>query len=161
MVVAFRAWTEVARQGRPSYWMLGHTLLHLQGGNGGGPVSSLGEEVGKDSTAEGGRGEKQEWWEVKALWQRPTNCRKFELWLQPAELTDCWCNVYTRSRRCTGYGTRCTVFTVLDVCKERSEGCQPSALGGINSANLYQKKRRKKETENLFAMRNGLAGRHH
>ena len=63
--------------------------------------------------------------------------QKFELWLQPAELTDCWCDVYTR--RCTGYRTRCTNFTVLDVCKERSEGCQPSTLGGINSATSYKK----------------------
>ncbi len=32
----------------------------------GGPVSSLGEEVGKDSTADGGHGDEQERWEVKA-----------------------------------------------------------------------------------------------
>ncbi len=47
----------------------------------GGPVSSLGEEVGKDSTADGGQGDEQERWEVKALRQRPANSRKFELWL--------------------------------------------------------------------------------
>ena len=35
MVAAFRARTGVARQGRSSEWMFGHTLLHLQGGNGG------------------------------------------------------------------------------------------------------------------------------
>ncbi len=42
--------------------MFGHTPLHLQGGNGGGggPVSSLGEEVGKDSTADGCQGDEQE-----------------------------------------------------------------------------------------------------
>ncbi len=39
----------------------------------GGPVSSLGEEVGKDSTADGGQGDEQERWEVKALRQRPAN----------------------------------------------------------------------------------------
>ena len=47
----------------------------------GGPVSSLGEEVGKDSTADGGQRDEQERWEVKALRQRPANSRKFELWL--------------------------------------------------------------------------------
>ncbi len=47
----------------------------------GGPVSSLGEEVGKDSTADGGQRDEQERWEVKALRQRPANYRKFELWL--------------------------------------------------------------------------------
>ena len=47
----------------------------------GGPVSSLGEEVWKDSTADGGQGDEQEWWEVKVLRRRPTNSRKFELWL--------------------------------------------------------------------------------
>ena len=31
MVAAFRAWTVVARQGRSSEWMFGHTLLHLPG----------------------------------------------------------------------------------------------------------------------------------
>ncbi len=35
MVAAFRARTGVARQGRSSEWMFGHTPLHLQGGNGG------------------------------------------------------------------------------------------------------------------------------
>ena len=80
MVAAFRSWTGVARQSRSSEWMFGHTPLHLQGGNGG-PVSSLGEEVGKDSTAGGGQGDKQEWWEVKALRQRPANSRKFEFGL--------------------------------------------------------------------------------
>ena len=44
----------------------------------GGPVSSLGEEVGKDSTADGGQGDEQEQWEVKALRH---SSRKFELWL--------------------------------------------------------------------------------
>ncbi len=34
----------------------------------GGPVSSLGEEVGKDSTADGGQGDEQERWEVKRRW---------------------------------------------------------------------------------------------
>ncbi len=47
----------------------------------GGPVSSLGEEVWKDSTADGGQGDEQEWWEVKVLRRRPANSRKFELWL--------------------------------------------------------------------------------
>ena len=47
----------------------------------GGPVSSLGEEVGKDSTADGGHRDEQERWEVKALRQRPANYRKFELCL--------------------------------------------------------------------------------
>ncbi len=47
----------------------------------GGPVSSLGEEVWKDSTADGGHGDEQEWWEVKVLRRRPANSRKFELWL--------------------------------------------------------------------------------
>ena len=47
----------------------------------GGQVSSLGEEVGKDSTADGGQGDEQERWEVKALRQRPANSRKFELCL--------------------------------------------------------------------------------
>ena len=42
----------------------------------GGPVSSLGEEVGKDSTADGGQGDEQERWEVKALRQRPANSRE-------------------------------------------------------------------------------------
>ena len=37
----------------------------------GGPVSSLGEEVWKDSTADGGQGDEQEWWEVKVLRRRP------------------------------------------------------------------------------------------
>ena len=47
----------------------------------GGPVSSLGEEVWKDSTADGGQGDEQEWWEVKVLRRRHANSRKFELWL--------------------------------------------------------------------------------
>ena len=47
----------------------------------GGPVWSLGEEVWKDSTADGGQGDEQEWWEVKVLRRRPANSRKFELWL--------------------------------------------------------------------------------
>ena len=47
----------------------------------GGPVSSLGEEVGKDSTADGGHRDEQERWEVKALRQRPANSRKFDLCL--------------------------------------------------------------------------------
>ncbi len=47
----------------------------------GGPVSSLGEEVGKDSTADGGQRDEQERWEVKALRQRPANSRKFKPWL--------------------------------------------------------------------------------
>ena len=34
MGAAFRAWTGVARQGRSSEWMFGHTPLHLQGRNG-------------------------------------------------------------------------------------------------------------------------------
>ena len=34
----------------------------------GGPVSSLGEEVGKDSTADGGQRDEQERWEVKRRW---------------------------------------------------------------------------------------------
>ena len=37
----------------------------------------------------------------------------FELWLQPAELTDYWCDVYTW--RCIGYRECCTVGTLLDV----------------------------------------------
>ena len=48
----------------------------------GGPVSSLSEEGGKDSTADGGQGDKQVWWEVKVLRQRPANSGKFELRLQ-------------------------------------------------------------------------------
>ncbi len=52
----------------------------------GGPVSSLGEEVGKDSTADGGQRDEQERWEVKALRQRPANYRKFELWLFDSEI---------------------------------------------------------------------------
>ena len=50
-------------------------------GGGGGAVSSLGEEVGKDSTADGCQGDEQEWWEAKVLRRRPANSRKFELWL--------------------------------------------------------------------------------
>ena len=81
MVAAFRAWTGVARQGRSSEWMFGHTPLHLQGGNGGtGVVTRWRGREGQYSY--GGQGDEQEWWEVKALRQRPANSGKFELRLQ-------------------------------------------------------------------------------
>ena len=47
----------------------------------GGPESSLGEEVGKDSTAVGGQRDEQERWEVKGLRQRPANYRKYDFCL--------------------------------------------------------------------------------
>ena len=49
---------------------------------------------------------------------------EFRLWLQPAELTDHSCDVYTF--RCTGYRTGCTALTLLDICRLRSEENQPS-----------------------------------
>ena len=48
----------------------------------GGLVSQLSEELRKDSTADGGQGDKQEWWEVKALRQWPANSGKLKLRLQ-------------------------------------------------------------------------------
>ena len=47
----------------------------------------------------------------------------YELWLQPAELTEHWCDVYTCT--CTGYRTGCTVLVPLRVSRLRSEGCKP------------------------------------
>ena len=38
---------------------------------------------------------------------------EFRLWLQPAKLTDCSCDLYTW--RCIGYRTGCTVLTPIDV----------------------------------------------
>ena len=49
---------------------------------------------------------------------------EFRLWLQPAELTDHSCDVYTW--RCTGYRTGSTVLTHLDTYRLRSEENQPS-----------------------------------
>ena len=50
--------------------------------------------------------------------------REFRLWLQPAELTDHSCDVYTW--RCTGYRKGCTVLTLLYICILGSEENQPS-----------------------------------
>ena len=49
---------------------------------------------------------------------------EFGLWLQPAELTDHSCDVYTL--RCTGYRTGCTEVTLLLSCRLMSEENQPS-----------------------------------
>ena len=49
---------------------------------------------------------------------------EFRLWLQPAKLTDHSCDVYTW--KCRGYRAGCTVLTLLDVCRLRSEENQSS-----------------------------------
>ena len=67
---------------------------------------------------------------------------EFRLWLQPAELTDHSCDVYTW--RCKGYRTGCTVLTLIDISGLRSEENQRSdsrqkSTANINIIFLYKK----------------------
>ena len=62
----------------------------------GGPVSSLGEEVRKDSAADGGSGRLAGVMGGEGVKTAACKLQEIELRLQPAELTDSWCHVYTR-----------------------------------------------------------------
>ena len=71
--------------------------------------------VEKGSTAVGGQGDSQEWGGGDGVETGACISGEFELWLQPAELTEYWCDMYTL--RCIGCRTGCTVWTVPDVCR--------------------------------------------
>ena len=64
---------------------------------------------------------------------------EFELQLHPAGLTEYWCSVYALG--CIGYRTSCTVWTLLGICRLRSEECSTkSHWTEAHHRNKYQNK---------------------